>query len=158
MWIITERGEFYSAVNPKKPDGGQTKIIRSRDERSSQNLADFINAERGEDAAQVEIERGNGRTDYEFRVICSNDEWMNFVDERMLEAEATNVKTEVGKNLRGYKYAREFLNAMHDTWSIWFRYQDIAVERNFDLEEPDDTAFEYWTEPSPKAKSRSRKW
>lgn len=122
MWVITEQGEFFSAVNYKNK-----KTVRTRDERSAQRLAEFVEELRGR---PVEVVVGAG-TDYEYRVELSKDEWKAFMIERIDSAKATNVKSEVARNL-GYQKGKKFLDAMHDTWSIWFSYQrDLLGKKTF---------------------------
>ena len=120
MWVITELGEMYSAVDSKDHS---KKVVRMRDRRSADNFEEFVNAVRDGKGEEVEILEGAG-TDYEFRVICEREEWENFLLDRAERATATNVKNAVAANLGGGASARAFVNAMADTWVVWYRYQE----------------------------------
>ena len=88
MWVITERGEFFSAVDSKNHE---MKVVRARDKRSIRAFEEFVNAVRDDKGEPVEVLTGVG-TDYEYRIECYHEEWQEFLMNRAETARATNVK------------------------------------------------------------------
>lgn len=123
MWVITELGEMFSAVDSK--DDEEIKVVRARDKRSAKNLVRYLQDWRA--VEEAELIQGGG-TDYEFRVICTRDDWEAFMVHRMRNAHATNVKNAVAEAL-GKDKGRSFLRAMMETWSIWYSYQEAELRK-----------------------------
>ena len=124
MWIITELGEFLSEVTSRD---GTHRVIRARDKRSIRGVEEFINRLRGSEGEPVEVLEGAG-TDYQYRISCTHDEWIEFISYRAETGIGTNHKNMVATNL-GKDKGRGFLNAMMETWSIWYSYQETLLRR-----------------------------
>jgi hypothetical protein len=98
MWIFTETG-FVSAV--KKPSDHGKYAIRARDEES---LAGLI-AVTGADLITTT------NSDYKYRVILDQDQFLAWLLEQVGNIEYSNFKNRVAKT-RGYKYTE----ALNDVW------------------------------------------
>lgn len=110
MWVFMENGTFYSAVTDY--EDSNIMWVRARDLRSAEILAEW---------ADTEVLTGMG-TDYDYRVVIPRDTWAAFVEHNVRGAKATNFKSEVAKNV-GYQKGKKWLDALHDTWAIWWEYQ-----------------------------------
>jgi hypothetical protein len=124
MWIITERGEFLSEVTSRD---GTHRVIRARDKKSIRGVEEFINAIRDGKGEPVEMLEGAG-TDYQYRISCTHDEWIEFVSNRAETGTGTNHKNAVAAAL-GKDKGRAFLTAMMETWTIWYAYQETLLRR-----------------------------
>ena len=125
MWIITEEGEFLSEVASKI--GPELRVIRARDEHSIRGVQKFVNDTRADDEEKVEVLTGVG-TDYEYRVVIDESEWIAFLTYRGLTGRGTNHKNAVADAL-GKDKGRAFLRAMMDTWTIWYSYQEALLRK-----------------------------
>lgn len=108
MWMFFEDGSFYSAVVDRENE--EMFWVRSRDKNSADNLAGFVDGE------VVELEK----RDYAYRVHVTREEWDLFVVQKIYTAQATNFKSEVGRNTG---WNSPIMDALHDIWSVMFRYQ-----------------------------------
>lgn len=124
MWIITERGEFLSEVTSRD---GTHRVIRARDKHSIRGVEEFVNALRDNKGEPVEMLEGVG-TDYQYRINCTEEEWTEFLVNRSETGTGTNHKNAVAAAL-GKDKGRAFLNAMMDTWTIWYSYQADLLRR-----------------------------
>lgn len=125
MWIITEHGEFLSEVAAKT--GPEQRVIRARDKHSIRGVQTFVNAIRDGKGEEVEVLTGVG-TDYEYRVVVEEEEWIAFLTHRAETGRGTNHKNAVADAL-GKDKGRAFLTAMMETWSIWYSYQETLLRR-----------------------------
>lgn len=110
MWVFTEDGCFYSAVVDKAGDKKNDFVVRTRDKRSAEMLAEFVSGEVVEWAG----------TDYAFRVYVSREDWADFMSEKVSRIRATNFKSEVS---RAVGYRNTFMDALHDVWQVMWDYQ-----------------------------------
>lgn len=124
MWIITERGEFLSEVTSRD---GKHRVIRARDKHSIRGVEEFVNALRDGKGEPVEMLEGVG-TDYQYRVTVLEEEWIEFLVNRAETGTGTNHKNAVAAAL-GKDKGRKFLNAMMDTWTIWYSYQEDLLRK-----------------------------
>ena len=118
MWIFTETGAFYSAV--QSYDDPDKLVVRSRDRESSQALAEWL----GEGAEVLETPR----RDYRFRVICTREQWADFLYMWAHDVKAKNFKDEVKKNLGKTSRGPSWLSALNAVWWAGFDYQNTRYK------------------------------
>lgn len=109
MWLMTELGEFFSAVTDNQDD--RIMWVRSRDEMSAKALAEYADAE------VVHMLDA----DYEWRVIIPRTVWVDFLVDRAESARGTNFKSAVARNLGGSKPG--WVGVCHDIWQTLYDYQ-----------------------------------
>ena len=113
MWFFSETG-FVSAV--QDIDNSDMFVVRGRDRKSLQPLADF---------ADVKILNNRG-TDYPFRVYVGKNIFSAWVSEQIDNLTYTNYKGHMHKT-RGW----EFCDALHDVWSAMHAVAPkVKIQRN----------------------------
>lgn len=121
MWVFTKYG-FYSIACANDSDGNldaNTVMVRARDDQHLRNLQErFPNTEIG--TAEILAWPGS---DYGFRIIIPKPAWVEALSQLAAEQTWSNFKNEAGTYSRTRKFSRDYVNALHDIWSVMHRIQ-----------------------------------
>jgi hypothetical protein len=106
MWVFSETGFVSAVVDPKDSN---VMVVRSRDKKSIQPLADFAGTEI--------IELPN--RDYEYRVFVERETFSDWVLRSISTMEYGNYKSRM-YTTRG----DEFTHSLSDVWSVMLNVSD----------------------------------
>lgn len=106
MWVFSETGFVSAVVDPKDSN---VMVVRSRDKKSLQPLADFAGTEI--------IELPN--RDYEYRVFVERETFSNWVLRSISTMEYGNYKSRM-YTTRG----DDFTHSLSDVWSVMLNVSD----------------------------------
>ena len=124
MWVFTKYG-FVSAACALKQDGTidpNTLMLRARSRQHLENLKErFPESE----LATAEI-LSNESTDYKYRMIVSKTNWAAVLSELAMEQTWSNFKNESARFANLKKMAHDYVDALHDIWSIMHRFGNMA--------------------------------
>jgi hypothetical protein len=110
MWVITQTG-FYSAVQVENEPN--ILKVRTRTYNDATALAVFMH---GTDYEQYII--ADAGTDYKYRVLCSKQDWIEFLAATTQDIDYTNFKSRVFTE-QGEARA----DLYHDVWAVLFQLQ-----------------------------------
>lgn len=112
MWVFSETGFVSAVVDPKDSN---VMVVRSRDKKSIQPLADFAGTEI--------IELPN--RDYEYRVFVERETFSDWVLRSISTMEYGNYKSRM-YTTRG----DEFTHSLSDVWSVMLNVSDKRKKTN----------------------------
>jgi hypothetical protein len=112
MWVFSETGFVSAVVDPKDSN---VMVVRSRDKKSIQPLADFAGTEI--------IELPN--RDYEYRVFVERGTFSDWVLRSISTMEYGNYKSRM-YTTRG----DEFTHSLSDVWSVMLNVSDKRKKAN----------------------------
>jgi hypothetical protein len=145
MWIVTKAG-FYSAVQKFNSDD---LTIRARVRADLVRLLDYLPGPR----SSYKI-TATPQHDYEYRLICSHEDWADALANLGSEVDYDNFKSEIGRK----DPRRE--SVLHRVWGALFGLSDRTRRYSSFLDGGNGALVPYtgpssYTDPTPVAKSNA---
>lgn len=129
MWIFTIYG-FYSIACADKLSRGRkidpkALMVRARTKVHLQNLKNRFECLKDE-KYPIQTEQD---TDYRYRLIMPKSTWVNILSALADEQTWSNFKDEAQKFERKNKQSRDYVDALHDIWSVmhWLQGREGLV-------------------------------
>ena len=134
MWLFTIYG-FYSIACADKPGRGrkidpETVMVRARVRQHLKNLQNrFRKSKTLRSIARTPIEETR-LTDYRYRLILPKAVWAQALGELAMEQTWSNFKNEAQKFERKNKQPADYVDALHDIWSVmhWLQVREGLVD------------------------------
>jgi hypothetical protein len=133
MWIFSRQG-FFSIACADKPGRGrkidpETVMVRARVKQHLKNLQNrFRKSKTLRSIARTPIEK-TLLTDYRYRLILPKAVWVQALGELAMEQTWSNFKDEAQKFERKNKQSPDYVDALHDIWSVmhWLQVREGLV-------------------------------
>ena len=130
MWHFTIYG-FYSIACADKPGKGrkidpETVMVRAHLKVHLQNLKNRFECLKDDKRYPIQTEQG---TDYRYRLIMPKSTWVNILSILAEEQTWSNFKDEAQKFERKNKQPADYVDALHDIWSVmhWLQVREGLV-------------------------------